>query len=615
VTASSTGDDGFAPSDALGRMLEASTSVLEAVEDILITSKLLVDHKEVAFTNMLYNENDKSASDSDLANLQKRTQSLSFLESGSKQNMQSRNPMSRYSQESQSNLEVSVYNSQRNSSHSHGSAISSTRSGFEESPLDSASSTKLSQFFGEDVAPASKQSDSSGRPWFLRKENSNDISFNMEGAVNGGTLPALVERLTIHDQPVDPAFASAFMMTFRLFSNPKQFFKELLHRYKLNPPAGMSAEEHAAWNDKKLNPIQIRVANTLKIWLEGHWVDNEDDCVLEDIKRFASEALMKSLPNIGQRILEISSRKLSSDMSKNGINTPRVKRLVRQEDFPPPILPKNMKRFTILEIDPLETARQLTIVEMDIFCRIQPLELMKQEWSRKNTASVAHNVRAMTTMSTKLTGWVISSILSEADGKRRAFILKYFIKVGERCLTLNNYNTLIAIQVAFNSSTISRMKKTWECLSTKTRQTFEVLKKATDHSRNYANYRNNLKKLNLPCLPFLGLYLTDLTFTDDGNQDMRGKLINFDKYARTARIISDLSRYQVQYPLQEVREIQDFLLISIKERGGHDAQELYEVSLRLEPRNDRISQSSAGPEDVNRELESKIEMLQKAGML
>lgn len=112
----------------------------------------------------------------------------------------------------------------------------------------------------------------------------------------------------------------------------------------------------------------------------------------------------------------------------------------------------------------------------------------------------------------------------------------------------------------------------------------------------------------------MGLFLTDLTFTDDGNQDLRGKLINFDKYAKTARIINDLIRYQNAYPFVEVPEIRDYLLQSIQERGTKDVQDLYDVSLRLEPREERASGNSAGP-DVNRELESKIEMLQKAGML
>jgi hypothetical protein len=144
------------------------------------------------------------------------------------------------------------------------------------------------------------------------------------------------------------------------------------------------------------------------------------------------------------------------------------------------------------------------------------------------------------------------------------------------------------------------------------------LKKATDHSRNYSDYRSALKKAPLPTLPFLGLFLTDLTFTDDGNPDMRnnGKLINFDKYAKTAKIIQELQRYQGKsYNFTEVLEIRDFLMQSVEDNGAKDVQEMYELSLRLEPRDERASAGSAGPEDVNRELEAKIEMLQKAGML
>jgi son of sevenless len=139
-----------------------------------------------------------------------------------------------------------------------------------------------------------------------------------------------------------------------------------------------------------------------------------------------------------------------------------MKRIVRSEEFQVPILPKSLKRFSLMDLDPMEVARQLTLIDMDIFLKIQPVELMKQEWSRKNSSSVAVNVRAMSAMSTKITGWIICTILQESDSKRRAFILKYFIKVGDRCLTLNNFHTLMAIQSAFNSSTISRLKKTWE---------------------------------------------------------------------------------------------------------------------------------------------------------
>jgi hypothetical protein len=104
-------------------------------------------------------------------------------------------------------------------------------------------------------------------------------------------------------------------------------------------------------------------------------------------------------------------------------------------------------------------------------------------------------------------------------------------------MLLQNYNTLMAILAALNSSTIARLKKTWDGLSNKHKATLETLRKTTEHSRNYAQYRATIRAAVAPCLPFLGLTLTDLTFCQDGNSAERAspldnslRLINFDRY-------------------------------------------------------------------------------------
>ncbi|KAJ3273412.1 hypothetical protein HDV01_004482 [Terramyces sp. JEL0728] len=602
VSASSTGEDGFAPANALGLMLESATSVLESVEDIVVAAKLLIDHKELILQKSLQSENEK-AEDSDLLVLQKRAQALNFLDNRNSQSSahsitsgqyppSSVSPGGNWSRDgrtlsAESRLNSGAPTQEQYASYRKGSitGIQSGRRVSQEamnSPQDMGSASKLSQFFGEE--PVS-QSARNMRPWFLRKETTYDLSYNMEGAVNGGTFPALVERLTVHDQPVgdlivnlDPGFAQAFLMTFHLFGNSETLFRCLQSRFLLDPPQGLTPEELNIWVEKKLTPVQRGVCNALKMWIEQYWLESSDDSCLDDIHAFASGAMMEYQPQAATKILELVSKKVTTDVYGTAAVTPKLKR-ANPQDYQAPILPKNLKRFTLTDLDPLEVARQLTILEANIFMKIQPVELMKQEWSRKNGPSLAINVRGMTAMATKITGWVICTILQEADLKRRAFILKFFIKVAE-------------------------------LLSSKTRGAFEVLKKATDHSRNYADYRQALKRSALPTLPFLGLFLTDLTFTEDGNPDMRnnGKLINFDKY-------SHLTRYQVPYPITEVPEIQDYLQQSIQDRGTRDVQDLYELSLRLEPRDERASAGSGGPEEVNRELEAKIEMLQKAGML
>jgi hypothetical protein len=131
---------------------------------------------------------------------------------------------------------------------------------------------------------------------------------------------------------------------------------------------------------------------------------------------------------------------------------------------------------------------------------------------------------------------------------------------------LQNFNTLMAILAALNSSTIARLRKTWDGLSSKYKAILEVLRKATECTRNYAEYRAAIRAAVAPCLPFLGLYLTDITFCYDGNPSHRTspldsnlRLINFDRYQRIAKIVGDLQRFQQPYNLIEVPEIQSFL--------------------------------------------------------
>jgi hypothetical protein len=87
------------------------------------------------------------------------------------------------------------------------------------------------------------------------------------------------------------------------------------------------------------------------------------------------------------------------------------------------------------------------------------------------------------------------------------------------------------------------------------------------------------------------VYLTDLTFTEEGNPDLRPKttLINFDKQFKIARSIFDLQSFQRPYFLKPLPAVQDWLLKSIEESVKDDAQ-MYEKSLQLEPR-----ELAAGP--------------------
>lgn len=152
----------------------------------------------------------------------------------------------------------------------------------------------------------------------------------------------------------------------------------------------------------------------------------------------------------------------------------------------------------------------------------------------------------------------------------------------------------MAIQCALNSSTIARLKRTWDGLPTKYRAMMDEQRRTVEHTRNFAGYRARLRATAAPALPFVGLFLTDLTFCHEGNpatrpspQDPQKRLLNFDKYVKMSRIIGDLQRFQMPYTLLEVQECQAYLhkvLAGVQQAGAGGAEDLYRRSLLLEPR-------------------------------
>lgn len=103
-------------------------------------------------------------------------------------------------------------------------------------------------------------------------------------------------------------------------------------------------------------------------------------------------------------------------------------------------------------------------------------------------------------------------------------------------------------------------------------------------TKNFGEYRETLHLANPPCIPFFGVYLTDLTFIEDGIPSLTpSELINFNKRAKTAEVIRDIQQYQnIPYLLQPVSELQDYLLSNL--HGAGDVHDMYDRSLELEPR-------------------------------
>ncbi|KAL6855000.1 Ras guanine nucleotide exchange factor bud5 [Amphichorda felina] len=443
----------------------------------------------------------------------------------------------------------------------------------------------------------------------MEKTFAHELMFNREGQVTGGSLPALVERLTTHEAAPDAMFVSTFYLTFRLFCPPSKLAESLIDRF-----------EYVGESPRMAGPVRLRVYNAFKGWLETHWRDQTDREALRLIMTFAEGRLTQVLPAAGRRLLELARRvsgngslvpRLVASMGKT--NTAVAHHVSADTPIPMPIISKGQQNMlnsfksgnsspTILDFEPVELARQITLKQMNIFCSILPEELLSSQWM-KNGGVDAPNVKAMSSLSTDLSNLVADTILQYPEIKKRAAVIKQWIKVANQCLGLHNYDGLMAIICSLNSSTISRLRKTWDSVSPKRKETLRTLQEIVEPSQNNKVLRTRLSDHIPPCLPFLGMYLTDLTFVDIGNpatkqmshgnetEDQRASgltVVNFDKHARTAKIIGELQRFQIPYRLAEVRDLQEWLSVQIgrvRESDQSNAQvTYYRKSLLLEPR-------------------------------
>jgi son of sevenless-like protein len=409
--------------------------------------------------------------------------------------------------------------------------------------------------------------------------------------------------MLIHAKDMD--FTKAFLLCFRCFCPPLQFLALLVRRFVLDPPPGLTPEEEEDWRKRKLIPLRLRVFNVLKSWLETYFIPEEDSVVLPDMRAFITTHIEATMPSVATRLLRLLNRRV--EMGQQRLEVVAGSSVDASVQLSPRLMRTNQNSHqhgssysgstslklprSVTDLDPTEVANQLTLMDSRLFRAITPRELIGQEFAKKEN-SLAVNVRAMSTLSTQVTTWVTESILFEQDIKKRAALIKYFVKVGDRCLTLQNYNSVFAIFSALNSSSIQRLKHTWKLVSNRTMMTFATLQRACDYTRNFAAYRARLKQAMPPCLPFMGVYLTDLTFIEDGNAKLKRcttathVMINFSKYLKTVELLNEIQRFQVEpYPMNEVQHVRACLEYWLENtKTGGDQEELYQLSLKVEPR-------------------------------
>ena len=115
--------------------------------------------------------------------------------------------------------------------------------------------------------------------------------------------------------------------------------------------------------------------------------------------------------------------------------------------------------------------------------------------------------------------WVASAVVAEAELKERAAAFAHFVEVATHCVELRNYNAAQEVSAGLALAAVHRLKVTKAALPAEAIAQYDALQALVSIDGNRKAYRHALLSATPPCIPYLGVYLTDLTFIEDGNKD------------------------------------------------------------------------------------------------
>lgn len=387
--------------------------------------------------------------------------------------------------------------------------------------------SKMKRFFGEDPAPV-VQALVDDTPEFLKLDYENDLSWDLKTVpptVKGGSLLALVEQLTRHDK-LDANFNNTFLLTYRSFTSARELFEMLVKRFGIQPPEGLTQSEYEMWRDGKQKLIRFRVVNILKNWFDNFWMEDQSEetkQLIRDVYNFAKDTVKSTETPGSAPLMAVLDQRLSGKEATGR----RMIQTVNQ-NTPAPIMPKNMKKLKFLDIDVVEFARQLTIIESRLYGKIKSTECLNKTWQKKvgeGEPEPAPNVKALILHSNQMTNWVAEMILSQTDVRKRVVVIKHFVAVADviftprlipqclertllttnqKCRALNNFSTLTSIISALGTAPIARLKRTWDQVPQRIHATLETMRKLMASTKNFGEYREALHAANPPCIPFFG---------------------------------------------------------------------------------------------------------------
>ncbi|XP_036062926.1 ras-specific guanine nucleotide-releasing factor 2 isoform X4 [Onychomys torridus] len=318
-----------------------------------------------------------------------------------------------------------------------------------------------------------------------------------------------------------------------------------------------------------------RVLNVLRHWVSKHAQDFELNNELKmNVLNLLEEVLRDPdlLPQERKATANIL-RALSQD-DQDDIHL-KLEDIIQMTDCP--------KAECFETLSAMELAEQITLLDHVVFRSIPYEEFLGQGWMKLDKNERTPYIMKTSQHFNEMSNLVASQIMNYADISSRANAIEKWVAVADICRCLHNYNGVLEITAALNRSAIYRLKKTWAKVSKQTKALMDKLQKTVSSEGRFKNLRETLKNCNPPAVPYLGMYLTDLAFIEEGTPNFTEEgLVNFSKMRMISHIIREIRQFQqTAYRIDQQPKVIQYLL---DKALIIDEDTLYELSLKIEPR-------------------------------
>uniref|UniRef100_A0A8C2WND3 RAS guanyl releasing protein 2 n=1 Tax=Cyclopterus lumpus TaxID=8103 RepID=A0A8C2WND3_CYCLU len=247
-------------------------------------------------------------------------------------------------------------------------------------------------------------------------------------------------------------------------------------------------------------------------------------------------------------------------------------------------------------LDSCELAEHLTYLEYKSFCKI----LFQDYHSFVMHGCTVDNpiLERFITLFNSVSQWIQLMVLSKPTAPQRAAVISHFIRVAQKLLQLQNFNTLMAVVGGLSNSSISRLKDTQAHISTETNKVFNNLIELVTSCGNYSQYRKRFSECSGFRFPILGVHLKDLIAVHVALMDWADKektRVNLAKTQQLYAILQELALIQITPPHVDANtDLLNLLTVSLDQY--HTEEEIYQMSLQREPRKQANSSPTPAPD-------------------